>query len=307
MEQVYVGRSGLKVSAVGLGCNNFGSFVDADGAKAVVRKALDLGVNFFDTADFYGLGVSEEMLGAALVGQREKAVIITKFGLPMTGGGRDTSRGYVLRAVEASLKRLQTDYIDLYMLHMPDGRTPMDELLRALDDIITQGKARYIAVSNLAPWQIVEASWIAKELRTHHFIGSESEYSLLVRAPEKELLPALKAYGVGLIPYFPLASGMLTGKYQTGGKGRLTAPDPFLANRFMTERNLEIVRKLNVFATERGHSLLELAMSWLACQDGVTGIIAGATKPEQVEANANAVSWKLTPEELAEVDKLTAG
>ena len=310
MDKVSFGRSGLQVSAVGLGCNNFGWRIGPEESKPVVHKALDVGITLYDTADYYGapVGNSEIVLGELLKGVRQQVALITKFGLPMTpGAARNNSRGYILEAVDASLKRLQTDYIDIYMLHWPDKKTPIDEVLRAMDDVVKSGKARYIACSNLPGWQITEAHWVAKELNTHSFIANQVEYSLLERGPEAELVPAMMQYGMKLNPYYPLASGMLTGKYLgDGAKGRLEANFLNLGNRFLTEQNIGIVKKLNDFAAARGHTLTELAMSWLACQPVVCGIIAGATKPEQVEQNVAAVSWKLTAEEMAEVNAISA-
>lgn len=306
MELVRMGASGLKVSAVGLGCNNFGWSIDAEQSRPVVHKALDVGITLFDTADFYGSppGNAESVLGPLIKGQRDRIVLTTKFGFPFDGGPPDNSRGYILRAVEDSLRRLGTDWIDIYMIHVPDSGTPLDETLRAMDDIVRMGKARYIAVSNMDSWRIVEANWVAKELGSHAFIASQNEYSLLQRAPEKELIPALLHHRMTLNPYFPLASGMLTGKYLGAGEGRLKDNFLGLGNMFLTERNHKIVRGLNTYASERGHTLIELAMSWLASQPVVAGIIAGATKPEQVEQNAAATSWRLTPTELAEIDAI---
>jgi aryl-alcohol dehydrogenase-like predicted oxidoreductase len=308
VEFVTMGKSGLKVSAVGLGCNNFGWSIDAERSKPVVHKALDLGITLFDTADFYGTppGNAETVLGPLIKGQRGNIVLTTKFGYRFEDARPDNSRSFIMRQLEGSLKRLGTDWIDIYMVHVPDEDTPIEETLRALDDIVTSGKARYVAVSNMAPWRMVEANWTAKTLRTHSFIASQNEYSLLQRGPEKELIPALRQYGMTLNPYFPLASGMLTGKYLGDAEGRLKDNFLGLGGMFLTERNYEIVRKLDVFARERGHTLIELAMSWLACQPTVAGIIAGATKPEQVEQNAKAAGWKLTADEFAAIDVITA-
>jgi aryl-alcohol dehydrogenase-like predicted oxidoreductase len=303
-----MGASGLKVSAVGLGCNNFGWSIDAEQSKPVVHKALDVGITLFDTADFYGSppGNAESVLGPLIKGQRDKIVLTTKFGFPFDGGPPDNSRGFILRAIEASLKRLGTDWIDIYMIHIPDPSTPLDETLRALDDIVRSGKARYIAVSNMDAWRVVEAKWVAREIGSHGFIVSQNEYSLLQREPEKALIPALLHHEMTLNPYFPLASGMLTGKYLGAGEGRLKDNFLGLGNMFLTERNHAIVRRLDAFARERGHQLVELAMSWLACQPAVAGIIAGATKAEQVEQNALAASWKLSAQDLAEIDSIAA-
>jgi aryl-alcohol dehydrogenase-like predicted oxidoreductase len=306
-----VGRSGLRVSAIGLGCNNFGWTIDADTSRPVVHKALDLGVTLFDTADYYGSppGNSEEVLGSLIEVERQRIVLTTKFGIPLTGSDRtpNNSRGFVVDAIEGSLRRLKTDYIDIYMIHWPDPKTAMDETLRALDDIVRSGKARYIACSNLAPWRIVDANWIAREIGTGAFIAAQDEYNLLNRNAERDLLPALSSQGMALIPYYPLASGLLTGKYlEPGAKGRLEQNFLNLGNRMLTPQNIERVQQLSDYAKQQGHSLLELAMSWIAGRPGVASVIAGATKPEQLEQNVAATGWILTDEELAAVDQILA-
>ena len=308
MEQRNVGRSGLRASVVGLGCNNFGWTIDAEASRKVVDKAYDLGVNFFDTAHVYGstFGNSEEVLGDLIKGRREEIVLATKFS-GSTQRPRDNSRRFVLAEVENSLRRLKTDWIDIYMIHWPDFSTPMDEVIRALDDIVRSGKARYIGCSNLSPWRMVEAQWIAKELGAHRMITGQYEYNLLNREVEKEMVPAMEAYGLGLVPYFPLASGLLTGKYlDAGATGRLQDNFLGLGNRLLTEANLDKVRKLDAFAKAHDRTLLELAMSWVAQQPAVVSVIAGATRPEQLEQNVNAVNWTLDASELAEVDALLA-
>jgi aryl-alcohol dehydrogenase-like predicted oxidoreductase len=307
MQERYVGKSGLRVSAVGLGCNNFGWRIGVDEARKVVHRALELGVTLFDTADVYGSpwGHGEEVLGEVIHGQRENLVLVSKFGRSQAGVV-DNSRSYALKAIEGSLKRLRTDWIGIYMVHFQDAATPMDETLRALDDIVTSGKARYIACSNFAAWRVVEANWVSRELQAHSFICVQNEYSLLARRVEQDLIPALKAYEMGLMPYFPLAGGMLTGKYlREGAQGRLVDNFLNLGSRFMTDRNKEIVRRLDAFALERDHTILELALSWLVAQPLVCGVIAGATRPEQVDQNVRAVEWSLSPEELGQVDRLS--
>ena len=311
MEYKNLGRSGLQVPVVGLGCNNFGRRCDQGATSAVVDKALELGVTFFDTADIYGPGgLSEEYLGVALQGKRREAIIATKFGGPMGegplwGGG---SRRYIFDAVDASLRRLQTDYIDLYQIHFPDGKTPIEETLRALDDLVRQGKVRYFGCSNFTGWQVVEAQWIAK---TEHFsplVSAQNQYNLLDRRIERELVPACDAYGLGVLPYFPLASGFLTGKYRQGEaapEGTRLAAAGGMADRVLTEGNFQTLAKLEAFTESAGHSMVELAIGWLASQPHVSSVIAGATKPEQVEQNVRAAEWKLTVEELAEVDQIT--
>lgn len=311
MTQRTLGHSGLPVSLVGLGCNNFGGRLDAHASRKVIDKAIEAGITFFDTADVYGnRGGSETILGEVLGERRKHIVLATKFGNPMNDSQtlKGGSRRYILDAVEASLRRLKTDWIDLYQLHRPDPSTPIDETLRALDDLVSSGKVRYVGASNLASWQVVEAQRVARELGTHRFISSQDEYSLLRRDAERELIPALNAYRIGLLPFFPLANGLLTGKYRRGeappDDARL-AKAANLAQRYLTEPDLAAVERLTQFAAERGRSLLELAFSWLAAQPAVSSIIAGATTPEQITQNIAAVSWKLTPDELAEIDRLT--
>ncbi|MBL8688618.1 MAG: aldo/keto reductase [Rhodospirillaceae bacterium] len=311
MEQRTLGRSGLLVSVVGLGCNNFGGRTDFEGSKAVIHKALDLGITLLDTADIYAnKGGSENVIGQVLGDRRKDIVLATKFCGPMDDAGKlkGASRRYIMTAVEASLKRMKTDWIDLYQVHMVDPLTPMEETLRALDDLVTQGKVRYLGLSNHKAWQVVESEWIARRDGLERFVSCQDEYSLIVRDAEKELIPAMNAYGIGLLPYFPLASGMLTGKYKRNApmpeKSRLSYMQP-LADRYMTDANWQIVEKLTDFAARRGKSILELAFSWLACKQPTASVIAGATRPEQLEQNVVAAGWKLTPDEMAEIDKLS--
>ena len=313
MDYRQLGRSGLQVSLVGLGCNNFGGRLDEAGTKAVVARALDAGITLFDTADIYGgePGRSETLLGRALGAERDNIVLATKFGLPMNkeGTAKGASRRYIERAVEASLKRLGTDHIDLYQLHTPDPLTPLEETLSALQSLIARGLVRYVGCSNLPAWQVVDADWIARAAHQPGFVSCQDEYSLLVRGAEKELLPAMRAHGLGLLPYFPLASGLLTGKYrpdQAAPEGTRFASARGLSDRYMTDANWTIVEGLRQFAEARGHTLLELAFSWLAAQEPVSSVIAGATKPEQIDQNVAAVGWVLSAEEVAEVDRLTA-
>jgi aryl-alcohol dehydrogenase-like predicted oxidoreductase len=311
MELRNLGTSGLRVSVVGLGCNNFGGRIGLEEARAVVHKALDLGITLFDTADSYGnRGGSEEALGQLLGEQRKDIVLATKFGLPMdearTRSG--ASRRYVMSAVEASLRRLRTEWIDLYQLHTPDPRTPIEETLRALDDLIRQGKVRYAGNSNFAGWEAVDAHWTALHGNLNRFVSCQNEYSLLERDIEAELVPAMQACGLGLLPYFPLAGGLLTGKYKRQAPpppGTRFARMSGLAQRYLTPANWAIVEALEDFCTRRGHSLLELALSWLASRPCIASVIAGATRPQQVEQNVAAAGWKLTPEDLAEVDRIT--
>ena len=310
MELRNIGRSGLQVSLVGLGCNNFG-VLDIEASRKVVHRALDLGVTLFDTADVYGnRGGSEEQLGAILGPRRKDIVLATKFGMPMDEAGRKkgASRRYIVEAVEASLGRLKTDWIDLYQLHQPDPHTPLEETLAALDDLVHAGKVRYIGCSNLPAWQVAHAHWAARENALTPFISAQDEYSLLMRDIERELVPALGAYGMGLLPYFPLASGLLTGKYKHGSEmpaGTRLALMKRLSDRYMTEANWQIVDKLEAFCAARGRTMLELAFGWLAARPQLSSVIAGATKPEQVEQNVKAVEWKLSADDAAEIDRLT--
>jgi aryl-alcohol dehydrogenase-like predicted oxidoreductase len=304
-----LGRSGLQVSEVGIGCNNFGGRIDADQTATVVNKALDLGINLFDTADVYGnRGVSEEFLGRALKGRRRDAVVATKFGSTMGEGPHWSggSRRYIYDAVHDSLRRLGTDYIDLLQIHQPDPQTPIEETLRALDDLVRAGEVRYIGNSNYSAAQVTEAAWVAKTEHLTPYISAQNQYNLLDRRIEAELLPACVKYGLGMLPYFPLASGFLTGKYHQGEQApagtRLAGP---MGGRMLTEGNFETLQKLQAVADNAGHSMLELAMSWLAQQPAVASVIAGATRPEQVEQNAAAVGWTLSADELAAIDAAT--
>jgi aryl-alcohol dehydrogenase-like predicted oxidoreductase len=311
MEIRNLGGSGLRVSAVGLGCNNFGQRTDLETSRQVIHKAIDLGVTLFDTADIYaGMGGSETVLGAVLGDRRKDIVLATKYSKPMAkdGSKQGASRRYIMAAVEASLRRLKTDYIDLYQQHDYDSLTPLEESLRALDDLVRQGKVRYIGNSNFPAWRVAEAEFTARAMNVGRFVSCQDEYSLVVRGIEKDLLPAAQEYRLGLLPFFPLASGLLTGKYQRGA----AAPDdtrfakaPALRERYVTPRNEEIVAQLKAFAEGRGRTLLELAFSWLAARPQVSSVIAGATRVEQVEANVKAIGWKLTPEEIAEIDRIT--
>ena len=311
MELRNLGRSGLSVSLVGLGCNNFGGRIDLEASREVVHKALDLGVTLLDTADTYGnFGGSETCLGEILGARRKDVVLATKFGMPMNAEGtiKGASRRYIMSEVEASLKRLKTDWIDLYQLHQPDPLTPIEETLRTLDDLVHQGKVRYIGCSNLPAWQVVEAHWTARDLGLNAFVSAQDEYSLVVRDVDRELIPALQAYDMGLLPFFPLASGLLTGKYRRNAPlpaGTRLANAPRMVDRFLTQTNWQIAERLQDFAATRGHSLLELAFSWLAARPQVASVIAGATKPEQLEENVKAVGWTLSAEDIAEIDRIT--
>jgi aryl-alcohol dehydrogenase-like predicted oxidoreductase len=313
MEIRNLGRSGLRVSAIGLGCNNFGGRIDLDATRRVVHRALDAGITLFDTADVYGeRGGSETCLGQVLGEARKSIVLATKFGMPMADaeGHSGASRRYIVSAVEASLRRLKTDWIDLYQVHRPDALTPIDETLRALDDLIRHGKVRYIGCSNFAAWQVVEAQWTSRQLGLNAFVSCQDEYSLLVRHIEAELVPAVQAHGMGILPYFPLASGLLSGKYRRNvplPEGSRLANTQRLADRYLSNRNWQVTERLAEFSASRGRQLLDLAFSWLLCRPGVASVIAGATRAEQIDQNVAAGAWKLSPEDLSEIDRITAG
>ncbi len=311
MEFRNLGKSGLKVSLAGLGCNNFGMRIDFEQAREVVHKALDEGISFFDEANIYGgRGRSEEMLGKILGNRRHDVVLATKVGMAMGEGPYNTgaSRRHIIAACEASLRRLNTDYIDLYYIHTPDPSTPEQETLEAFDILVRSGKVRYIGCSNYSGWQLVNALSISRECHLTSYICAQNQYNLLDRSIERELIPACQHFNIGLVPYFPLASGFLTGKYRPHTpppKGTRLASTQRLADQVLTEENFATLQKLETFVKERGHTLLELAVSWLAAQPQVASVICGATRPEQVSENVKASSWKLTNEDLGEIDKLT--
>jgi aryl-alcohol dehydrogenase-like predicted oxidoreductase len=308
-----LGRSGLAVSAVGLGTNNFGMKLDVDQCRAVVDAALDHGITLFDTSDSYG--DSEQRLGELLQGRRDDVVIATKFGSDVRRRGQDNgvdwgargSRRYVRRAVEASLRRLRTDWIDLYQLHFPDPATPIEETLSVLDDLVHEGRVRYLGHSNLAGWQVAHAEWVARTGHLTRFVSAQNEYNLLQRRAEAELVPALEEYGMGLLPYYPLASGLLTGKYRRGE----AAPDgsrirAWQMEAVLNDATFDRLDAIERFAAERGVTMLDVAIGGLAAQPTVASVIAGATTPEQVAANVRAGAWQPTAEDLAELDRVTA-
>ena len=304
-----LGDSGLKVSEIGLGCNNFGMRIDQVQTQAVVDAAIEAGINFFDTADVYGGTKSEVMLGEALKGRRQDVILATKFAMPLGPSPyqRGGSRRYVMTAVEASLKRLQTDYIDLYQMHQPDPDTPIAETLDALDDLIRAGKVRYIGCSNFSGWQVADADWVARTQHKTRFVTAQNNYSLVERNVEREVIPACERFGLGLLPYFPLAAGMLTGKYRRDvapGEDTRLAVWGKRAEAVLSDRNFDRVEKLTAWAAERDHTMLELAFAWLLGHPVVPSVIAGATKAGQVQANAATAAWKLTPAEVAEVAAL---
>ena len=300
----------MKVSAVGLGCNNFGRRLDQAGTNRVVDAALEAGITFFDTADVYGDGLSEEYLGHALGHRREEVMIASKFGGTMGGDEQRSGAGrqWIERAVTESLSRLGTDRIDLYQLHMPDPEIPIEETLGALSRLVEDGRVREIGCSNFDAGQIERAAQAASERDLDPFTSVQNQYSLLHREPEEGVLEACRRHELAFIPYFPLASGMLTGKYRRGGLApegsRLGSIPAERAERFLNDRNFRVVEALEAFCRERGRTLLELALSWLLARPEVASVIAGATKPEQARANVASASWELTDEDLAEVDRI---
>ncbi len=314
MQHRQLGNSGLTVSTVGLGCNNLGRAgtvtESQEGTDAVIHAALEAGITLFDVADVYGRehGLSETMLGKALGSRRDEVVLATKFGLPMDGAngndfGARGSRRYIARAVEASLRRLGTDHIDLYQLHSPDENTPIEETLDALDDLVRAGKVRYIGHSNMAGWQIAEAEFVARARGGARFVSSQNHYNLLDRRAELEVIPAADAYGLGVLPYFPLANGLLTGKYSSGKApegSRLTHS----RTNMLEDADYDQLRALGEFAEQRGLEAIEVAFSWLASRPAVASVIAGATRPEQVRQNAISADWAPTEEDEAALDEI---
>jgi aryl-alcohol dehydrogenase-like predicted oxidoreductase len=300
----------LTVSVVGVGCNNFGRRMDQAAARAVVDAALDEGITLFDTADTYGVGQSEEFLGQALGSRRDDVVIATKFGM---GDGTSLPKGAsaasIAHAVEGSLRRLGTDRIDLYQLHAPDNATPLDETLAALDRLVTDGKVREIGCSNFDGALLDAAASAAAKAGSTPFVSVQNELSVLRRRGEADLLDACERHGLAILPYFPLASGVLTGKYRRGEEPpegtRLAGMPAEGQERALSDRRFDVVEQLDTFACDHDHSLLELAMSWLAGLPHLASVIAGATRPAQVRSNATAVSWKLTDDERAEIDKIS--
>jgi aryl-alcohol dehydrogenase-like predicted oxidoreductase len=311
VEYCRLGSSGLQVSVAGLGCSSFGRQCDATQAAAIVARALDLGVNFLDTADAYNAGLSEEYTGRAIRGRRGEVVLASKFGRPMGEGPlrAGASRRYIFDAVQASLRRLGVDYLDLYQMHIPDPATPIEETLRALDDLVRRGDVRYVGCSNFAAWQMVEAQWVARTEHLTPFISAQNLYNLLDRYLEREVVPVCAHYGLGLLPYFPLAGGFLTGRYQPGApvpaESRLATARLYgqpLAGQIVSDANFARLAALAQFAEARGHGIAELALAWLAAQPTVSSVIAGASSPAQVEANVRALAWRLTPSDLAALD-----
>jgi aryl-alcohol dehydrogenase-like predicted oxidoreductase len=308
-----LGGSGLVVSVVGVGCNNFGGRIDAARAQEVVHAALDVGITLFDTADMYGEipGNSERALGAALGKRRDNTIVATKFGMDVRGAygpdwGARASRRYLTRAVESSLRNLDTDYIDLYQLHTPDPETPIEETLSALDDLVHAGKVRYIGHSNFAGWQVADGAWTAQTRGMTPFISAQNRYSLIEREAERDVIPACQRFGLGLLPFFPLAHGLLTGKYRRGA----AAPEGSRLDRVSYSGVLDSapwdkIEALERFATARGVTVLDVAIAGLAAQPAVASVIAGATSAEQARTNAAAIAWEPTPEDLTELNAIT--
>ncbi len=309
MQHKRLGKSGLKVSAIGLGGNTFGRHADAEQTARCIHTALDLGITFFDTADVYNAGVSETYVGQALAGRRDRAIIASKVAMTMGEGPNDRglSRAHILDGVHASLKRLGTEYIDLLQVHQWDAETPLEETMRALDDLVRDGKVRYIGCSNFTAWQLVWSLWTSAAHDLTSFVSVQPRYSLVDRSIEAELLPACREFGIGIIPYSPLAGGVLTGKYEAGVEpppGTRAHGNERFAGQHGTERNLAIARRAQEWAESHGHTVGELAIAWLVAHPEVSSVIAGVTKPEQVEANARAGDWLLTADEVAEVAAL---
>ncbi len=306
-----LGESGLLVSAVGIGCNAFSRRVDQDGVTEILAAARDTGVTLLDTADVYGvtLGASEEMLGIALEGQREEFVVATKFGGGRQPDGRArASRSTIVAAVEGSLRRLRTDHIDLFQLHVPDDVTPIEETLSALTDLVRTGKVRYVGSSNFAAWQIADADWTARAAGLERFVSAQNGYSLLDRAVEDEVVPACETYGIGLLPYFPLEYGLLTGKYRRDEEappGSRAALDPE-RSQWLRDAEWDRIEALTAYAEERDLTLLDVAIAGLAAQPAVGSVISGATRGDQVRANAAALRWEPTVEDLVELDEVTS-
>lgn len=314
MEYRRLGSSGLQVSAIGLGTNTVGPDLDEAATEAVIARLLDVGANFIDTADVYSRGVSESHIGKALIslGRRSEVVLATKCGIAMSDKPNDAgaSRQHITDSVNNSLRRLQTDYIDLLQIHRADPNTPIEETLRALDDLVKAGKIRYIGCSNYAAWQLVEALHTSQANLLSRYVSIQPEYNIVSRAIEPEIVPVCLKYGVGIIPYSPLAGGFLTGKYHKGEPRPADArggkrPGPFF-DRWLTDRNYDALDKLTVFAKERGHTTAELAIAWLLARPGVSVVIVGASRAEQVEANAKAAEWKLTADEAKQVVELVS-
>ncbi len=307
-----LGNSGLKISEIGLGGNTFGWTIDETASIAVVHHALEQGINYIDTADMYDRGKSEQFIGKAIRQRRHEVILASKFGRPMGDGHnqRGGSRYYVMQAIDASLKRLGTDYVDLYQMHQPDPSTPIEETLRALDDLVKSGKVRYIGTSNFSAWQLSEAIWTSRVNQLHTFITEQPRYNLLERGIEVELVPFCKKNNIGIIPWGPLAGGFLTGKYRRDVAAPADWHIPFTSHVYgniLTDENYRLIVKLEAFAVQRGHTLTELAIAWLLFKPWVCTIIAGVRDIHQLELNLKGADWKLTPEEISSIDAIVSG
>ena len=312
MKYRHLGNSGLEVSVIGLGANNFGGRMEFKEARDVIFAALDEGINLIDTANMYSHGNSEEIIGRALVDRRDEALIATKFGMLWEEGphGRGGSRKHVMDALEGSLRRLQTDHIDLYQMHRQDPDTPIEETLRALDDAVRDGKVRYIGLSNFDPWRIADAQWTARHNGFVPLISSQPEYSMLERGVERGVLPVCEYFGLGTLPYYPLAHGFLTGKYRRGEavpEGTRLALTPAARDRRLSDANFDVLEQLELFVEKRGHTMVELAFAWLLGRKSVGSVIAGASSPGQIHQNAAAAEWELTGEEMDELSVILDG
>lgn len=306
MKYRHLGKSGLEVSVIGLGTNNFGGRMDFKESREVINASIDEGVNFIDTANIYSHGKSEEIIGRALAGRREDVLIATKFGELWESGphGRGGSRKHVMDCLTGSLRRLQTDYVDLYQVHCQDTKTPIEETLHALDDAVRQGKVRYIGLSNFDPWRIADAQWSAKHNGFTQFISSQPEYSMLERGVERAVLPVCEYFGMGILPYFPLAHGFLTGKYRRNEpvpEGTRLALFPDAQERRLSDDNFDILEELEIFVQKRGRTMVELAFAWLLARDSVGSVIAGASTTSQIRQNAASADWELSDEDLEEL------
>lgn len=309
MKYRYLGASGLAISSVGLGTNNFGVRLDAEQSARILHQAIDVGITFIDTANVYGDGASEELIGRALKDKRSQVLLATKASYPIGDGPNDrgASRKHILDQIDLSLHRLQTDYVDLYQVHFPDPQTPIEETLRTMDDLVRSGKVRYVGCSNFDAWQVCEALWTSRRNNLNPFISVQSPYNLLQRDIETELVPFCEKYNIGIIPYFPLARGYLTGKYQPeqpipeGTRDARDPNDPLFPHRYRNQVNDALLRSLEAFATREGHTVGELAIAWLLGNPSVNSVISGASKPEQVQANAHAVDWQLTDDQMIEI------
>ncbi|MSQ28591.1 MAG: aldo/keto reductase [Dehalococcoidia bacterium] len=312
MEYRFLGHSGLQVSAVGLGCNTFGRYTDEAGTAAILAKAIDAGINLIDTSNSYGMGDSETHIGKSLNGGARQKLLIGTKGASQMGEGpnmKGAGRQHLMAMLEDSLRRLQTDYIDLYQVHQPDLNTPTEETMRALDDMVRQGKVRYVGNSNYPTWLAAEAMWTSRTQHYVPFISVQPQYNLMDRRIEGDLMVFCQRYGLGILPYFPLAGGFLTGKYRRGEpipEGTRGAMNPGMIARWSNDRNYDILEKLQKFCAERGRSTADLSIAWLLAKPMVSSVIAGTTRPAQVEANVKSGEWRLTPEEVQEVDKITA-